>query len=381
MASLYVHFPYCKKKCHYCNFVSSALRKRTADYVAALTREIKDRRGFFPEGSILNTVYFGGGTPSLMKSEEITGIMQQIRKYFVLHKDAEITVEVNPDDAGAKYYESLLEIGVNRLSIGVQSFIDAELQYLGRIHDAAAAEQAIVVAQKTGFTNINIDLIFGLPVNHEFSSEENINKALYYSPQHISAYSLTLEEKTAMDVLVRKGSISPPDEDKAAKEFLLFMDRLGSAGYEHYEISNYALPGYRSKHNSAYWNNVPYLGIGAGAHSYDMKSRSWNTDVINEYIDQTHRLHEFRQEEILTVSERYNDYLLTSLRTAEGTDSEYVRKHFGEEYAESLQNETVTFLNRRYLEKKGTSYILTRTGKLWADLIAAALIYDSSMQG
>ncbi len=371
---MYIHIPFCRSKCHYCNFVSVASVKYQDDYVRALLKEITLQKSFFNQNDEIETIYFGGGTPSLLKIGQIEEILEVLSGQFKISSDAEITLEMNPDDAVDSFLSELFHLGFNRLSIGTQSFHDEELKFLGRKHDALTAYQSVVFAREAGFSNISIDLIFGLPQSFSKDPSLNIEKILALDVEHVSAYSLTLEPDTIMSHLVSGGKIPAPDDNLAAEQFRFYMSHLKQAGYEHYEISNYAKPGFRSRHNSAYWKNQPYLGLGAGAHSYDLKNRFWNTSLITEYISQMNSELPKRESETLTLTDKYNEYIITSIRTSEGTDPELIHREFGENFSAFLSKNIQNFISKGYVVRGKTGMCLTDEGKLWADAIAVKLM-------
>lgn len=314
MAGVYIHIPFCASRCYYCDFYSTtALGKREA-YLSALEREIAARREEWKDGA--KTIYFGGGTPSQLHAEDIVRLIEQIGA----GQAEEITVEINPGDADLGYLKTLRQGGVNRLSMGVQSFHDERLRLIGRRHNAAQAIQAVRLAREAGFENLSLDLIYGLPGQTMDEYQEDIDQLLALQPEHISTYCLQWEEGTRLSQLLASGSVQHLDEEVEMAMYDLLTARLKQAGYEHYEVSNYALPGYRSKHNSSYWNDTPYVGLGAGAHSYDGTTRSWNPSDIDRYIQGAER-----EQEWLDDTERYNEYIMLSLRTKEGAEIKRLR--------------------------------------------------------
>lgn len=313
MAGIYIHIPFCKTRCTYCDFFSTTLLSQRDDYVRALCKEADQRLANI--ATPVQTVYFGGGTPSLLSTAHI----QRIISRLPLSADTEeITLEANPGDLTATYLRDLRRIGINRLSIGIQSFDDEVLRFIGRRHTAAEAVQAVRTAQNEGFDNISIDLIYGIPSSKSdplLSLQQQIDTALSIDIQHISTYCLTYEEGTPITRLIENGTIEEVDEDTENAMYDLVSSRLTAAGFEHYEVSNFALPGHRSRHNGNYWNRTPYIGLGAGAHSYDGKNiRSWHPDNLEQYINNP----VFLQQERLTSTDLYNERIMLGLRTAEG---------------------------------------------------------------
>lgn len=312
MAGLYVHIPFCKRRCRYCDFFSTTLLERREEYVQAVLKEIEERRD--EAGEPIRTIYIGGGTPSMLTAEQIHRILQTIGTDG---KD-EITMEANPGDLTAEYLQAIREAGIQRLSIGIQSFNDELLELLGRRHNATQAIEAVRMAQVEGFDNISIDLMYALPTQTMELWEADIEQALQLGVQHISSYGLMYEEGTPLTAMRDDNRLTPIDEDTENAMYDLLCERLKQAGFVHYEVSNFALPGYEAKHNSSYWNGTPYIGVGAGAHSYTANTRSWNPDNLEAYIHgiMAHDLQ--RESEQLTETDLYNEYIMLGLRTCQG---------------------------------------------------------------
>ena len=338
----------------------------------------------------VDTVYFGGGTPSLLDPGALTLIMDRIRALFQLHPEAEITLEANPDDmdggdsragiggmtSGARM-AGWREAGINRLSIGVQSFFEADLRWMNRAHDARQAVESIRLAQKEGFENISIDLIYGGPTLPDAHWQRNVEDAIALGLPHLSCYALTVEPKTALDNMIRRGRSVDVNPDDQARQFLLLMDWLGRAGYEHYEISNFSLPGKRSRHNSSYWQGKPYLGLGPSAHSFNGVSRQWNVANNAKYIAALGDGSEFVAErEELTPLQQLNEYIMISLRTAEGSSLPTVAKRFGAQQAQELWRRAERYMREGKIKSSPETLALTQEGKLLADGIAADLFFD-----
>ena len=310
MAGLYVHIPFCKKRCLYCDFFSTTCLERREEYIAALLDEMHARKHEADEP--IRTIYLGGGTPSTLEAYDIRRILEAVGT-----DDAEeITMEMNPGDANRHYLQQIRDAGVNRLSIGIQSFQDALLQLIGRRHNARQAIEAVHMAKEAGFDNLSIDLMYALPTQTMEQWEADIETAIRLGVQHISCYGLMYEEGTAMTRMVESGQVAPIDEDTENSMYDELCERLKEAGYVHYEVSNFALPGYESKHNSSYWNGTPYIGVGAGAHSYIGQTRSWNPDDLDAYIGGTAQ----RGYETLTEQDRYNERIMLGLRTSRGIE-------------------------------------------------------------
>ena len=342
MAGLYFHIPFCKRVCAYCDFYKSADLRRMDDLLAAMHRELDDRRGY-PGGEAVTTRYFGGGTPSLCTPEAIRGLLDHAAQLFDCSGAEETTLEANPDDLTAEYLGGLLEAGIDRLSIGVQSFDDDCLKLMNRRHTAAQAAEAIRAAQRAGFGNITLDLIFGVPGFGGDTLRRSLDTALSLGVQHISAYHLTVEKNTAFGRRLERGRFSEVDEQVSEREYLEVHRTLTGAGFEHYEVSNYALPGCRARHNAAYWSGDEYLGIGPAAHSFNGKSRRWAAASIDGYLAGAGTEAIYEQER-LTERDRYNEYLMTRLRTAEGLELATVETCFGKERAERLLRQAEPFM-------------------------------------
>ena len=376
MPGIYIHIPFCKRKCHYCNFFSLASLKFRERFLTALTEEIFLQRKFFDEQKV-DSIYFGGGTPSYLRGSEIAGILEHIRKYHPLAEDIEITLEANPDDITPETLKEYLALGINRISVGIQSFFDDDLEYLNRIHSAQRARESVSEAREAGFSNISIDLIYGIPTLTLEKWEKNLEIAFSLDIPHISAYSLTVEPKTALDLLIRKGNLPAPEEDQAVEQFRLLMKKMKDQDFEHYEISNFCRKGFYSRHNSMYWNGTHYLGFGPSAHSYNGTTRRWNIANLFQYIDQIQRNDRFYESEELTQIQRYNEYVMVSLRTMWGTDLMKIRNDFGNETASRFSSLAASFIESGQMMEKNKVYFLTDEGKLFADGIASELFLES----
>jgi len=372
MAGLYVHIPFCRQKCHYCNFYSLATQKYHDQIIDAIIRELEIRKDYL-SGENLNTIYFGGGTPSLFHPQIFNSIIEQAHQVFGLNANAEITVEANPDDINVSWLQALQRTSVNRLSIGVQSFVDNDLLYLNRKHSAAKAESSIKLAQDHGFDNLSIDLIYGSPNLSDEVWQENILKSLKLGVPHISAYALTVELGTALDHFIRKGKYKPMDDAKASHHFNILVEALEKNGFEHYEISNFSLPGMNSKHNTSYWFGEQYIGVGPSAHSYDGGSRQWNVSNLKSYIVAIENSQIDFEKEVLSPDQKYNEYVMTSLRTIWGIDLEKVKNDFGEKFHTHLLIEAKPFMESHQIELLHNKMILTNKGKFFADGLAAGL--------
>ena len=399
MAGIYLHIPFCRQACHYCNFHFSTSLERKNDFVAALLKEMELQRHYIGSG-LVETVYFGGGTPSLLSEDELQRIMERLGTLFTLDANAEITLEANPDDITLPgRLAAWKRAGINRLSIGVQSFFDADLQWMNRVHNAGQALASIKMAQDEGLDNISIDLIYGTPTLSDVQWEANVRQATSLGIPHLSCYALTVEPRTALDKMIhlkKKEGVNPDDQ---ARQFVLLMDWLALAGYEHYEISNFAFPGKRSRHNSSYWQGKPYLGLGPSAHSYNgERQRRWNVANNALYIAQFLEARAGTDAggggggnaeggsmsggvEDLTPVQQLNEYIMISLRTMEGCDLRLVAERFGEEAAATLFRQAERYVREGKMNATAGSesrLILTREGKLLADGIAADLFFEES---
>lgn len=330
MASLYIHIPFCKQKCIYCDFLSGTNHSLMAAYVDALIKEMDRYPDFFNDDPI-HTIYFGGGTPSLLPANLLEKLFVAIRNHWNIDDVTEVTLECNPENITPSFLEQLKQMPINRLSIGVQSLIDDELKWLGRCHNAETAINAIRLAQRSGFDNISCDLIFALPVQTISSLFYSLKQLISLNIQHISVYSLMFEEGSKITKLMQKGDLLPLDENISAEMYAVVTNVLKNNGFDHYEISNYARPGFRSKHNSGYWNGVRYLGLGASAHSFNGNTRFYNIPHTIKYINAINNEQPVATVEILTDAEKFNDFVFTALRTSDGIDLNELSLRFGPE--------------------------------------------------
>lgn len=376
MAGLYLHIPFCKQRCHYCNFFSVVSEEKRKPFLQALIREIELQKDFL-EGEPVRTIYLGGGTPSLLEPDDLHRIFETIEKNFAVDNDAEITLEANPDDITKKYLDRIAGTRINRLSIGVQSFHDEDLRYLNRVHDGNAARKSLELALERGFENITIDLIYGIPTLDDQRWRENLSLMFSYPIPHLSAYALTVEERTALALKIKKGRMAPVDEEQSAAQFEILLQETSVNGFIHYEISNFSKEGYYSKHNSIYWLGGNYLGLGPSAHSYNGKIRRWNASRIGDYLKLSDYENLSYEEEVLTKNQRYNEYVMTSLRTIWGCDIQHVQNGFGKKFAEYLEAISERYISRGYIRKEGSRLFLTEKGKLFADGIASDLFRDN----
>ena len=370
MAGIYIHIPFCKSKCAYCNFFSLASESKINDYVEALKKEIVLRKNYLG-GEIVKTIYFGGGTPSLLSVKNIEEILDLLNKNYEIISSPEITLEINPDTIDREKMESLKQIGINRMSVGIQSFNDEDLKYLGRRHDSRHAMQVLEDLKHTDFEKITLDLIYGMPTLTEEKWNKNLDIFFSTDITHLSAYALTVEPKTILGQRIEKGELQSVSEEETIRHYNILVGRTKENEFEHYEISNFAKEGCRSQHNSIYWNDVKYLGLGASAHSYDGSSRQWNVSNLTKYIDTDFDTDCHYEKEILTTDDKYNEYVMTSLRTSWGCDIEKISEDYGESYSEHFLRNIKKHLNSEIILRKGNHFILTDEGMLFADGIAA----------
>lgn len=372
MSGIYLHIPFCKQACHYCDFHFSTNTQIRKDLIHAMEEEIRMQHAYLG-GEPLQTVYFGGGTPSMLEVSEIKSLLDGIRRTHRVSAQAEITLEANPDDLSLEKLTGLRSIGINRLSIGIQSFDDAILRSLNRVHSAASAIQSVRLARAAGFENLSIDLIYAMPGLSADGWAKTIKTALSLDTPHVSAYTLTIEEKTTFGNWLRKGKLTPVDESVAAAQMETLVAAMAANAYKQYEISNFAREGFESQHNSNYWKGGKYLGIGPSAHSYDGSTRQHNIPNNHLYIRAISERRLPAEQEVLKKSEQINEYILTSLRTTDGTDLEMLRTRF----AYDVPKHHGAYL--RELEKRDLVHLeagrlkLTENGKLLADRISSDL--------
>lgn len=375
MAGLYIHIPFCKQACHYCDFHFSTNRELTHQLSEALATELKLQKEYL-KGEVLKTIYLGGGTPSLLSVEDLEIIFNAISANYIVDAHPEISLEANPDDLTPEKLSELNRVGVNRLSIGIQSFDYEVLKFLNRAHDAQAALGCVKLAREAGFNNLSIDLIYAIPGQDNSAWKKNLEQAILLSPEHISAYSLSIEEKTTFGRWQRSGKLKAADEELAAQQFEMLMEELEQAGYEHYEISNFSKPGFHSRHNSSYWEQEHYLGVGPSAHSYNGNTRQFN--VLNNHLyNKSLADNKIPFElELLTPANKINEYIFTTLRTSRGCDFLKLKREHGYD----IQTKNAAYLNNIIQHKLAfmDNHVLklTRSGKLLADKIASDLFAE-----
>lgn len=369
MTGLYIHIPFCATRCSYCDFYSQTNSALRSEYIQALIAEMSIRRTEVAD--TIGTLYFGGGTPSLLSPQEIGRIIEQAYKLFSFSSDVEITLEANPDDLNTGYVQELRTLPINRISMGAQSFHDEDLHFLNRRHNARQVYEAVDTCRKAGLTNLSIDLIYGLPGQTPARWQENISAVLALAPPHLSAYHLIYEEGTPLTCLLHAGKVREVDEEVSLEFFRMLREQLTRAGYEHYEISNFARAGYHSRHNSSYWQDTPYLGLGPSAHSFDgWRTRRCNPSDISRYIASMAAGKPLFTEEILTDNDRYNEVIMTRLRTARGLSPDQVSYLFGKESAERCIRTAAPFIRDGLLHEEANGRIrLTEKGIFLSDRI------------
>lgn len=369
MAGIYIHIPFCKKACHYCNFHFSTQTKHIDAFIDALLFEIELRKEYVNEP--IRTIYFGGGTPSLLSEDQIKLIVSKISAHYNLNELVEFTLEANPDDINGINLASWKKMGINRLSIGIQSFQQDALTWMNRAHEVNQSHQAIQLAKEAGFDNLSIDLIYGTPhytKAHLLADLKIIND---YQIPHVSCYALTIEEKTALHSMIEKGKMDNVVSEVQAEHFEIIVDYLNSIGFEHYEISNFAKPGNRSQHNSSYWKSLPYIGFGPSAHSYNGISRQWNIANNALYIQALEKKELPFEIEQLDLAAQYNEYIMISLRCMEGFDLHLIKERFGEAYLDHTNTIIQTLVEQKLLIRTNDGYCLSKSAKFLADGIAS----------
>ena len=372
MAGVYIHIPFCKSKCGYCGFYSLPSLKLKDRFLEALKEEMVLRKDYLRPSETVDTIYFGGGTPSLLSIEEIKDLLQLIRDTYSIHPQAEITLEANPDTLSLKYLQSLLTIGINRLSIGIQSFFDNDLQYLGRRHDAHHAQHCLDWAKLAGFENISIDLIYGLPTSNAEQWNRNLDVFFACHLPHLSAYALTLEPNSILTKQIELGKALPINDDDALRDYEILCRRTQENGYLHYEISNYCRRGMHSKHNASYWFGTPYLGLGPSAHSFDGTSRQWNASSLERYYGAL-----LTQKEQLAPEQQYDEYVMLRLRTHWGIDLKWLKREMGERFSNYCEQQAQPLIAQGRLSQTREFLYLTNEQMLFADGVAEELFWES----
>jgi oxygen-independent coproporphyrinogen-3 oxidase len=373
MAGIYIHIPFCRKLCSYCDFYHIITQSDNKQYIEALNREAFLRRDYLGNQPV-STIYIGGGTPSVLQPPEIKSILDNIGRNFRVDDDPEVTIELNPDDVNDEFLDGLKKTIVNRISIGIQSWRDQDLKFMNRRHTASAAAIALDKIFDAGYDNVTIDLIYGIPGMLAADWASNLDISFSYNIKHLSAYHLTIEQGTMLGKMKEKGALSEIDEDESASQFQLLIEKAGSAGFIHYEISNFGLPGFLSVHNSNYWKQVSYLGLGPSAHSFNGYSRQWNVRDVKKYIKAVDSgCLDFDIEE-LDRKTRFNEYLMTSLRTMWGISLDYVEEAFDKEGYDYIKNLSGKFIDYGLMKQEKNTLILTNQGKMISDNIISELM-------
>ena len=408
MAGVYIHIPFCNSKCAYCGFYSLPSLKLKDRFLEALKAEIVERKDYLQRGPHcgldpqspalkgnhdmppINTIYFGGGTPSLLSIKEISELLHLIKETYPIAENAEITLEANPDTLSLEYLEGLRQRGVNRLSIGIQSFFDNDLKYLSRRHDSHHARQCIDWAKQAGFSNISIDLIYGLPTSNVEQWNRNLDLFFALDLPHLSAYALTLEPNAILTKQIELGKVSPVNEEDALRDYEILCQRAAENGYLHYEISNFCRRGMHSKHNASYWFGTPYLGFGPSAHSFDGTSRQWNVSSVEKYIDarrETARLRDQKvpcavvpcpvsEKETLSPEQLYDEYVMLRLRTHWGIDLKWLKREMGERFSSYCEQHAQPLIAQGRLSQTREFLYLTDAQMLFADGVAEELFWE-----
>ena len=380
MSGIYIHIPFCKQACNYCDFHFSTSMKKKEDMVLAIAKEIAMRKNEleFPDSARndnqIETIYFGGGTPSVLTNDEINFLISEVYKNYNVVDNPEITLEANPDDLSAERIFELSKSPINRLSIGIQSFFEDDLKMMNRAHNSVEAKKCLEEATKY-FDNISLDLIYGVPGMSNEKWKHNIETALSFGIPHISSYALTVEPKTALSKLIQTGKVAKPNDEVASAHFMILVETLEAKGFIHYELSNFGKENYFSKNNSAYWLGKKYIGVGPSAHSYDGVSRSWNISNNSLYLKSIQDNQLPNEVEVLSVSDRYNEYIMTGLRTIWGVSLDRIEKEFGTDYLVYLKKQAEKFLNDELVYIENNILRPTAKGKFLTDGIASDLFY------
>ncbi|MFW6226821.1 MAG: radical SAM family heme chaperone HemW [Bacteroidota bacterium] len=372
MAGIYIHIPYCKQVCYYCDFHFSASLKDKGRMIKAILKEAEMQKDYL-RGQSVNTIYFGGGTPSVLDTAEVQILLEALMKHYPVTANPEVTFEANPDDLTAGYLQHLINIGINRLSTGIQSFHDKTLQWLNRRHDAKQSYQCIDLAQKAGFDNINIDLIYGIPGMTSKEWEYQLDEVFAMNIQHLSAYLLGIEPKTVLDFYLRKQRFKPVDDDACIEQHQILLDKIRQYGFIPYEISNFAPDGCISQHNTGYWRGAVYLGLGPSAHSYNRDTRQWNIAFNKKYMEAIEQDRVPCTVETTDNKTAYNDYVLTNIRTIWGIDPIYVSKTFGAPYHAHMLRALANYIETGTVVCKNGTYILSDQGRCIVNTVAEDL--------
>lgn len=373
MAGIYIHIPFCRQKCYYCDFFKTVNTSQTEQFIAAIKKELILRKNYLGNEPV-DTIYFGGGTPSVLNEKQLTSVLAAVASLFTINKHAEITFESNPDDLTAPYLKMLQKAGINRLSIGIQSFQDKHLKKMNRRHNTIQAKAVVKQAAELGFSNISVDLIYGLPNLTQQEWETSLEEVFSLPVQHLSAYHLTYHEGTPFYTWLKKGTLQELKEEESVSQFNLLMEKAESAGFEQYEISNFAKNELYSRHNSSYWNGSRYLGIGPSAHSYNGNSRQWNVAHLDAYLKGIESDSVYFQEEILSKNEKYNDYIITRLRTKWGVSSRFIGQQFGKDKKRQFLQDIGKYVDSGKIIQQDDTFQFSREGLFVSDDIMANLV-------
>ncbi len=375
MSGIYIHIPFCRNACSYCDFHFTICHLHIEEMISALVKELEIRKDYL-DHQVIRSLYLGGGTPSLLKKSQLARLFEAVYKNFQISQNPEITLEANPEDVTKAYVKEIIQLGVNRLSIGIQSFFDEDLYLMNRVHDSERSEQSIIVAREEGINNLNIDLIYGLPGLKLVKWRKNLAKTVEYKPEHVSAYHLTYEPGTTFYYKKMKRRIKEPDEEESVEQFKELVRILKAEGYIHYEISNFARKGFISVHNSGYWTQRPYIGIGPSAHSFNGWERQWNISKNMSYIRGVNKGAGYFETEMINNNTKYHDYVMTSLRTIWGTDLMYILNNHGKDYYHHFMKYAGKFLKTGDLKRKGNKIYLTKKGIFVSDHIIRDLFME-----
>jgi oxygen-independent coproporphyrinogen-3 oxidase len=368
MAGIYVHIPFCKKLCHYCDFYHIISNDDKQSFISALKKETDFRKDYLGRESV-STIYLGGGTPSVLSAAEIGSLLIHLKNNFNVENDSEITIEINPDDVTAGYLKDLKDLEINRISLGVQSWHDNDLHLLNRRHTSDQAEEALKEIFNAGFANVTIDLIYGIPGMNSDEWAANLDKSFSFGINHFSAYHLTIEPGTIFGKMKKNGLLKEAEEEESTSQFNILTEKAAAAGFVHYEISNFGKPGFFSVHNTNYWKQVPYIGLGPSAHSFNRYSRQWNPNDLKKYIKYAGSDKQQFEKEELDIKTRFNEYIMTSLRTMWGIDLEYTERIFEKEGYDYVMNTAGKFINYGMMKQEKNTLILTNQGMMISDNI------------
>jgi oxygen-independent coproporphyrinogen III oxidase len=368
MAGIYIHIPFCKKICSYCDFYKIVATDDHLTFIDTLLTEAEQRKNYLSD-EIVSTLYFGGGTPSVLSIKEISKILDRLSTLFKIDDNCEITIELNPDDLNTTYLRGLKNLSINRVSLGIQSWRDEDLVMLNRRHNSVQAEKALKSIIDTGFDNVTVDLIYGIPGMSATAWAANLDKTFSFDIKHLSAYHLTIEPGTVLGKMKDRGLFTEIDEEESSAQFTILIEKAEKAGFIHYEISNFGREGYFSKHNTNYWKQINYLGLGPSAHSFNNYSRQWNVKNVKNYISSIKNNKPFYEGEELSIKTRFNEYIMTSLRTMWGIDLEFVEKTFEKEGHDYIISTAGKFKNYGLMKQENKYLVLTNQGKMISDNI------------